>query len=1035
MSEEGPGDGHSSPDEITPDTLAGTATLVLRAPRLCEPSLADTDRFADDDGVTVYTALDAASEAPDDELVVIDGLSDAVRATSGDPGALLESLLSREGGVCVLTRPWCLDWLLTTDDADLTADHIEGFEQITCLRYRRDADRAAIRDAVDAIEGVELPDNDETAWLDALEYSGYEFEAEAMAVDYPPTVAPGWAAVCSLDGDPRLAADGAKTALREARSGDGLGESFAGVEDAVRALFTAESVSTDIDGEPGSVAATILAWVVFRDGNGPAIVLDVLLELELPPEIEELIEQAVGLPPQTVEQLRTLATEETIDALEQLAADPPEDLRDEIETIRSQVETIDAALTALDPGFEDVAAGPDDAFLEPVCSLALTDLAETDPDPDTERVQHWLDRLQKHIPHSQDDHLPATTGFVAHVTALALARIGASPAVDRQRAWATELLERAVGSIPETELDRFVDAFQHASHTACSQAETLPHAFPVLIPVLIERLADDELTVDEGDTDLIANAIADAVVGIWTLGDQTLDTDPGRDVARTVSLMAATDRDFVVSTVEAVDDRLGTTEVADWLLETVEEPFQPLRDRVVGDAYAQALETLTADTETPVESLAEAARFGDDEPTTRLYRAGLRAVLDDDAGVATSLFRIAWAGREFTETGTTAHDHALAAGAGYAALLTREADPDTPPTEIATAVLDGADALPQPVSALLDLARGWESATDLAEITDDIDTDSDTLADHELEALAAEHLRERLTGQQGDAYRAGLQALSEQESQTAVRAFRDAWTAGSANPDGVAAGVALLAHAELEADADSVDRQAVEAAVETHRDELSDAVCAVFDALTGADPAATAWELLDGVDPAAAEFDRDDLERMVFGQLLGAIEGTDDGSTDDRSTDDRSTETTATDRAPSDGDHYMAGLRALARNEANTAIQALAAGWQNREDLTDDPDGLAAGVLLLAHDDLGIIDLEAKRLEIVETVDQHRARLSDAMLALYQTVVGDGPSTDPTTLRDSIDRETEQLQRADLERLVAAALIDHLADGETDQPV
>ncbi|TKX76441.1 hypothetical protein EXE53_31865, partial [Halorubrum sp. SD626R] len=143
----------------------------------------------------------------------------------------------------------------------------------------------------------------------------------------------------------------------------------------------------------------------------------------------------------------------------------------------------------------------------------------------------------------------------------------------------------------------------------------------------------------------------------------------------------------------------------------------------------------------------------------------------------------------------------------------------------------------------------------------------------------------------------------------------------------------LRAHVELGLDAEispNLDRLAE--AVDQWTGELSEAVLATREAIEDGESEIEIERLRASVD--MDEFTREDLETLVFSQLIGEIER-------------------------SVSDVYIAALQSVLDGEAADAVQAFSYVWQNRPNATDEDehrDGVAGGVGLLAHVSLDIVD-------------------------------------------------------------------------------
>ena|GEM_PF-2395228 len=138
--------------------------------------------------------------------------------------------------------------------------------------------------------------------------------------------------------------------------------------------------------------------------------------------------------------------------------------------------------------------------------------------------------------------------------------------------------------------------------------------------------------------------------------------------------------------------------------------------------FAGLLETALADRE-----LADAT-------VETLYERALTAVLSENIERATALFERAWNRRECHDPSTAAHDHAIAAGVGLAALnILADADPaETVVTEI-----DDTTTLSPAVTAVARHLSGGDPEPTADELGGDVDPDGEpTLAEAETMVFA-----------------------------------------------------------------------------------------------------------------------------------------------------------------------------------------------------------------------------------------------------------------------------------------------------------
>ncbi|SNR36389.1 hypothetical protein, partial [Halorubrum vacuolatum] len=701
---------------------------------------------------------------------------------------------------------------------------------------------------------------------------------------------------------------------------------------------------------------------------------------------------------------------------------------------------------------------PDDAaqFLSNVYSMAIKKLADTYADPETDRVQAWLDQLAHRLPTlgKTEASLASSVAFTANVTAMTVAQIQTSQAVEHPDEWSKVTFSHALDAVDQADLDGFSRDYQRVYYISCLQAQVLPEALPVFILELRSRTVESDdpvLTDKNARLDLLASALADAVFGMWTFGDQKLESDPGRYAPQALGAGASDDLTFVVDALARTDERLAHADVSEWLLELADDrPDDPLRDRTLGFGYAAASSTLddSDDTNQSVELLAEAATFADDrDATTRLYRAGLQAIRDQNRDVAERLLELAWLRRDTHDSETTAHGHAVAAGVGYAAHLALEDDPEPSPESVLAEVESADVELSAPVTALVGVIREdeHEPGVDPDALTEGIDAESEPHNVDDLESLAYASLVSYLLDPPGPAeyYEAALRAMAQSDPETAIQRLHTAWEErdegdDSTHRDVVAAGVGLLAHVDMGmVDSRAIDREDLAEGVASTRDELSPAVLAAFEHLTGGETAHTPDEFLDDVDEN--DLGKDELETMIFAKLLDLLVPDTDESgeqpvREESSGSDPQDEPTTDDSSPEDGSEpsvseiYTAALRAVHDNEAEQAVRAFAFAWEMREDV-DDPSeihaAVTAGIALWAHIEMGWLDPDTvDESDLTTAVARYRENLSDTATALFDACAGRKPEATPDEFRSEVDRDDEE----GLEVLVLATLLEHVLD-------
>jgi len=487
-------------------------------------------------------------------------------------------------------------------------------------------------------------------------------------------------------------------------------------------------------------------------------------------------------------------------------------------------------------------------FLENVYSMAVRRLAQSNPDPNEKNVQDWLDEINERVFAVECEGVPSDPDFPANVTSMAIARIQQTGQQNRTidvRGWTREALGRSVGEVDEGDLHEYSDEFQRQYYAWCQQFGVLPKALPVLVALLVGRVTGDDLVLDTEDerVELVSEAVADSVFGVWKLiPDRELEL--GRSTLDVLGQTAVEDAEFFINTLSRVDERISESEVADWILENADPdaPVQPLRDRVVGHAYAGATQAVEENEEADVnaEDIVRAVEFDGTEPATRLYRAGLRAIHDNNADVAFRLLRAAWLRREHTDAGTTAHDHTVAAGAGYAAHLTLvdEEESEKTPEEVAEEIRNVAEDFSEPASAVLEASVGVRPDLDADELAEGIDPDAETHDTEKLEALAYSELLPRLIDIR-EKYREGLEKTVEGDRAAAVSPLMDVWHEHDESEDSkkehrrltLNAGVAVAAHVADDPVLSSTLEEVIDA-VSGNEEILSEPARTVFEAMT-----------------------------------------------------------------------------------------------------------------------------------------------------------------------------------------------------------
>lgn len=265
------------PDELSIDSLTGHNTLLIGAPYIGKSHL--FQKTADNTIFTRVRSIDDALDTRPGEFVVLDGFYRAYQAASENDRTAFESWLDRGGGVCVVTRPYDIDWLLNSADVPLTDEILEAFDQACLLRYAPDDDaereRAVQRCLSIGREEAEaaVTREDVTAAIDDLfAIPGYEFTnaglRDRIGIDsYDETLLPALVVYFSdrLDENERaILSGGVRDACAGILENVSVAQFFTETKDACRALFSRDTLSdlgTDfLTGSPGPAvsAASVL---------------------------------------------------------------------------------------------------------------------------------------------------------------------------------------------------------------------------------------------------------------------------------------------------------------------------------------------------------------------------------------------------------------------------------------------------------------------------------------------------------------------------------------------------------------------------------------------------------------------------------------------------------------------------------------------------------------------------------------------------------------------------------------------------------
>jgi len=236
------------PTEFTPETINDQATLILGAPYLGKSHLFRESSH------TAVTTLSEAVDTHTSEFVVLDEFYTAYQGATDRHRREFESWLNRDAGVCVVARPREIDWLLQSDDTQLSERFLDTFDEVVCLRYHPE-DSADREHAVECCRSIleelnEQPPTDEKideALDTLLKTPGYEFDSAALrdrlcTEEYGATLVPALIVYFSAhiaDGSGAILPDIVGDALQDV----GFSEFYDEVRNACSGLFSRETLS------------------------------------------------------------------------------------------------------------------------------------------------------------------------------------------------------------------------------------------------------------------------------------------------------------------------------------------------------------------------------------------------------------------------------------------------------------------------------------------------------------------------------------------------------------------------------------------------------------------------------------------------------------------------------------------------------------------------------------------------------------------------------------------------------------------------
>jgi len=468
-------------------------------------------------------------------------------------------------------------------------------------------------------------------------------------------------------------------------------------------------------------------------------------------------------------------------------------------------------------------------------------------------------------------------------------------------------------------------------------------------------------------------------------------------------------------------------------------PEELLRDRIVGHSYAASAATPDSDDDTdhPLDALAEAATFKNvDDPTIQLYRAGLQAIRDGNRGIFGRMLKITWLRRDVQNLGTAAREYAMAAGVGYAAHLALKEDSNTTPDTVLDDIESAAVELSDAATGLIEAVHGGEPAVGPNELTKDIDPTDNPHGIDDLETLAYAQLLSAIAPDATEYYTLALDAMTRNEVQEVVNSFAIAWELRDDADEKVeernatAAGVGLLAHVEMGVlQQDDIDLSNLNSLINEHRECLSDAVLAVYEAVIKGETAHSPDEFSEGINFESEDLNRNELEIFAFASLLNTLDeqdGADREDTDRENGEDDEEASEDSDNALTDlREKYRKGLEHTVEGDPTAAISPLMDAWYYH-DSTSTEEGLrfalGAGVAAAVHsaDDPGQSWL---REEVEEGVSENTESLSEPVEVAFRATTGSESSPDitPDDLRESAS-ELEGL--ASLEARAFAELLE-----------
>jgi hypothetical protein len=362
-----------TPEEFGLRDIGVGNTLVLGAPYIGKTERID-QIVASDSNIETTENLATTDRA---KITIIDEFDRAWRtAVSSERNAFVDELADGDG-ICAVTRPYALDWLLRTEGSAITDKCLAGFDRILLLQYDVDDDverEAAVKRCLEigsTDTNAEQDDVSEIALrrqLDQLSYR-YEFETEPLADtlgSYGASVVPPLVGYLSLSGvEEGLTSPGVVDACSELTENFALSEFLSETKDLALEVFSGDGGGAIAGALASSVpvggAASLLLWAYLRDGSddleGEAI-LEALAGTGTTPTARADLEAELGLPPRTLEDLHWLLRDGGLAEVRQACEASPEQVK-EFESVMAEhsarLDELEATVGRLEEEVEEFA--------------------------------------------------------------------------------------------------------------------------------------------------------------------------------------------------------------------------------------------------------------------------------------------------------------------------------------------------------------------------------------------------------------------------------------------------------------------------------------------------------------------------------------------------------------------------------------------------------------------------------------------------------------------------------------------------------